>query len=36
MPPKRKRAYFNQLGDFERGRIIGLEEVGIANRNGKK
>ncbi|GFT40434.1 hypothetical protein TNCV_1646361 [Trichonephila clavipes] len=32
MPRRRIRAHYEQLSEFERGRIIGLEEAGWANR----
>ncbi|GFX82683.1 uncharacterized protein TNCV_1193581 [Trichonephila clavipes] len=32
MPRRRIRAHYEQLSEFERGRIIGLKEEGWANR----
>ncbi|GFW26837.1 HTH_Tnp_Tc3_2 domain-containing protein [Trichonephila clavipes] len=32
MPRRRMRVHYEQLSEFERGRIIGLKELGWANR----
>ncbi|GFW91017.1 uncharacterized protein TNCV_1758911 [Trichonephila clavipes] len=32
MPPRRNRRQYEQLTDFDRGRIIGLREAGWSNR----